>query len=63
MKKIKKIGRDAQLKISSLRELITFLWKQKLWWMIPMVTILVFFGIFLIAAQGTSIIHFIYPLF
>ena len=63
MKKIKLIGNSAKIKLLSAKELVTFLWKQKLWWMIPMVIVLVFFGIFLIAAQGTSIIHFIYPLF
>jgi len=44
-------------------ELLSFLWSQKLWWMIPMVVVLIAFGLFLIVAQGTSIIHFVYPLF
>ncbi len=37
------------------RELIVFLWEQKLWWIIPMVIVLLGFGILLILAQSSPI--------
>ena len=44
-------------------ELLTFLWKRKLWWLIPMVMVLLLFGLLLIFAQTSSIAPFIYTLF
>lgn len=46
-----------------LAELVQFLWERKLWWMIPMVVVLVGFGLLLIFAQGSAIAPFIYTLF
>jgi len=46
-----------------LGEFITFLWERKLWWMIPMVVVLVVFGLLLIFAQTSAIAPFIYTLF
>ena len=45
------------------RELFQFLWEQKLWWLIPMMVLLVFFGLLLIFAQSTPLGPFIYTLF
>lgn len=44
-------------------QLLTFLWKKKLWWMIPIVLVLVLFGLLLIFAQGSGLAPFIYTLF
>ena len=46
-----------------IRELFQFLWEQKLWWMIPMMSLLILFAILLIFAQSTAIGPFIYTLF
>ena len=45
------------------RELFGFLWKQKLWWLIPMLVVLLVFGLLLIFAQSTPLAPFIYTLF
>ena len=50
-------------RVDILKELIVFLWEQKLWWMIPMVVVLVAFGTLLILAQGSAFAPFIYTLF
>lgn len=50
-------------KLSILGELIRFLWMKKLWWMIPMVIVLVLFGLLLVFAQGSGLAPFIYTLF
>lgn len=46
-----------------LGELLQFLWKRKLWWMIPMIVMLILFVVLLVAAQGSAIAPFIYTLF
>lgn len=50
-------------KMGVFRELLQFFWKRKLWWMIPMIIILVLFGLLLILTQGSAIAPFIYTLF
>jgi uncharacterized membrane protein len=46
-----------------LGELLRLLWRQRLWWLIPMVTILLVFGLALIFATATGLGPFIYTLF
>jgi len=44
-------------------ELMMFLWRRKLWWMIPMIVVLILFGLLLIFTQASSVAPFIYTLF
>ncbi len=44
-------------------ELLLFLWKRKLWWLIPMVSVLLLLGLLLIFASSSGIGPFIYTLF
>jgi hypothetical protein len=44
-------------------ELLAFLWARKLWWLIPMVTILLIFALLLIFASASGVGPFIYTLF
>lgn len=44
-------------------ELMNFLWQRKLWWLIPMVAILMIFGLLVIFASASGIGPFIYTLF
>lgn len=44
-------------------ELLAFLWARKLWWLIPMVALLMIFGLLLIFATASGIGPFIYTLF
>jgi hypothetical protein len=46
-----------------IKELIQFFWERKLWWMIPMVTVLVLIGLLIVFTQGSAIAPFIYTLF
>ena len=46
-----------------LKELVGFLWGRKLWWLIPLVVLLVTFGLLLVFAQASGIAPFIYTLF
>jgi hypothetical protein len=44
-------------------EVIRFLWARKLWWLIPMVSVLLLFGLLLIFASSSGVAPFIYTLF
>lgn len=44
-------------------ELLGFFWERKLWWLIPMLLLLVLFGAFLVFAQGSAVAPYIYMLF
>lgn len=44
-------------------EVLQFLWERKLWWLIPMVTVLLLFGLLLIFASSSGVAPFIYTLF
>jgi len=50
-------------KLGTFGELLAFLWRRKLWWLIPMVVLLIFFGLILIFAQSSAVAPFIYSLF
>lgn len=44
-------------------ELLNFFVSNKRWWLVPMITVLLLFGIMLILAQSSAIAPFIYTLF
>jgi hypothetical protein len=44
------------------KDLMKFLWKVKLWFLIPFIVILIIFGGILIFAQTTGIAPFIYSI-
>lgn len=44
-------------------ELLVFLWQRKLWWLIPMMVVLLAFGLLLIFASASGVGPFIYTLF
>lgn len=44
-------------------DLLTFFWSNKRWWMVPMVFVILIFGLLLVLAQSSAIAPFIYTLF
>ncbi len=44
-------------------EFLKFLWARKMWWLIPMVVVLLVFGFLLIFASASGVGPFIYTLF
>lgn len=50
-------------RLGILGELFRFLWKRRLWWLIPMVVILILLVVMLVFAQGSAVAPFIYTLF
>lgn len=49
--------------LAIIKDLLGFLWKKKLWWLIPFVIVLLLFGILFIFASTTGLGPFIYALF
>jgi len=56
-------GKNTLSKLSIFRELLVFLWKRKLWWLMPIITILFLFGLLLLFTQSSALAPFIYSLF
>ena len=50
-------------KLGIMGELLVFFWERKLWWMIPMIIVLLAFGVLIVFTQGTAVAPFIYTLF
>jgi len=44
-------------------ELFQFLWQQKLWWLTPVILVLLLFGVLIIFGQSSVVAPFIYTLF
>ncbi len=59
MRVIKEIGG----KFGIAGELLAFMWHQKLWWLMPMVVVLLFFGLLIVVGTSTGVGPFIYTLF
>lgn len=55
--------RKLATRTGAVAELLGHLWEQKLWWLVPMVVVLVFVGVLLVFAQGSALAPFVYTLF
>ncbi len=55
--------RAAGRRVGIMGELLEFLWARKLWWLMPMVTVLLLLAVLMIFAQSSAIAPFIYTLF
>ena len=50
-------------KIDTLKEILYFLGKRKRYWVVPLVTVLLLFGLLLVLSEGTAVAPFVYTLF
>jgi len=60
---MKKFFRSMGSNLGVVGELLTFLWQQKMYILIPMVAVLLIFGLILIFGSASGIAPFIYTLF
>lgn len=58
-----KVAENVRDRFGIAGELMGFLWQRKLWWLIPMVLVLLVFGGLMVAAQSSALGPFIYTLF
>jgi Family of unknown function (DUF5989) len=54
---------DASHRIGIMGEFFGYLWRAKLWWMMPMFFIIFLFGLLLILGQSSALAPFIYTIF
>jgi len=55
--------RDMLARMGIIGELLVFLWKRKLFWLIPMIIALILFAILIILGSNPATQPFIYTLF
>lgn len=48
---------------NTIKELLAFLWENRLWWIIPFVIVLLLVGILIVFAQTSPVAPFMYALF
>lgn len=60
---MKNFFRSMTSNVGIVGQLLNFLWQRKLWWLIPMVAVLLLFGLLLIFASASGVGPFIYTLF
>ena len=60
---MKNFFRTMSSNVGIVGQLLNFLWQRKLWWLIPMVAVLLLFGLLLIFASASGVGPFIYTLF
>jgi hypothetical protein len=58
-----KAGQSLRMRFGIAGELLSFLWQRRLWWLIPMVLVLLAFGGLMVTAQSSALGPFIYTLF
>lgn len=49
--------------ITTLGELFRFLWRRRLWWLVPMVVVLLIFAALIVLGSAAGVGPFIYTLF
>jgi hypothetical protein len=60
---MKNFLRSMSLNAGIVGQIVNFLWQRKLWWLIPMVVVLLVFGLLVIFASASGVGPFIYTLF
>lgn len=60
---MKNFLRSMSLNAGIVGQIVTFLWQRKLWWLIPMIVVLLVFGLLIIFASASGVGPFIYTLF
>ena len=63
MNPIRRFFRNLGARFGIARDLLAFFWQRKIWWMTPLVVIILVFGVLVILGQSTAVSAFIYSLF
>jgi hypothetical protein len=48
-------------RLSIIKDMVRFLWKEKMWWLIPAIVVLVVLGILLVVLESSPLGFLIYP--
>jgi hypothetical protein len=55
--------RDAVRRMGVVGELLTFLWRERLWWMIPILIALILVALLVVLGSSPAVAPFVYVLF
>ena len=55
--------RDAVRRLGVVGELLSFLWRERLWWMIPILVALILVAVLVVLGSSPAVAPFIYALF
>jgi membrane glycosyltransferase len=55
--------RDAVRRLGVVGELLSFLWRERLWWMIPILIALVIVALLVVLGSNPAVAPFVYVLF
>lgn len=61
--RVKTFVRQIAVRFRVIKELFAFLWHTKQWWLIPLVVVLLVFGLLIALAAPSVVAPFIYTLF
>ncbi len=63
MNAIRRFFRNAAARFGIAGALLRFFWGRKIWWMTPLVLVILVFGLLVIFGQSSAVSAFIYTLF
>ena len=55
--------RELRLGLGTVGEFIAFLWRRKLWWLIPLTMAILLVGMLLVFGEASGVAPFLYSLF
>lgn len=63
MKAIRRWFRNAFARVGIAGQLLSFFWHRKVWWMAPLVLVILVLGVLVIFGQSSAVTAFIYTIF
>jgi hypothetical protein len=63
VKAVKRFFRNLFSRLGIASQLLGFFWRRKIWWMTPLVLVILVLGVLVIFGQSSAVSAFIYTLF
>ncbi|MBI5708802.1 MAG: hypothetical protein HZC42_00610 [Candidatus Eisenbacteria bacterium] len=63
MKVIRRFFRNLFARLGIASGLLGYFWRRKIWWMVPLVLVILVLGVIVIFGQSSAVSSFIYTLF
>lgn len=54
---------NKMIRLDSIISLLKFLWKRKLWWLLPLIIMLIIVTLLVVIGQSSALSPFVYALF
>ena len=63
MKPVRRFIRNTIARVQTAGGLLTFFWRRRVWWMIPLVAVLLILSMLVMVGQSSAISAFLYSIF